>query len=205
MDEVNKKWKLFLEREKDNSYQIYCDMDGVLVDLEAGIEKKLDTANIEPEVYEKAIQVLHSGQLWQALQKEPGFGEGVDAIFDVLSSGSDIERESFWASLPPEPHMDELWKFISPHNPIILSAPWTINGGIDQACEEGKRKWLTRLDPQPRKVILTLDKPKHAAENHILIDDMLEKYVEPWRSAGGKAIHHTSTKQTIEELKKWLK
>jgi len=205
MDEVNKKWHIFLERgENGSSYQIYCDMDGVLVDLEAGIERVLYVTDIEDEVREKAIQVLHSGQLWQALQKEPDFSEGVNAIFNVLSSGNELERESFWANLPPEPDMYTLWNFISQYNPIILSAPWTINGDIDQACEAGKRKWLERLSPQPRNVILTLNKHTEAARDHILIDDM-DKYIGPWSSSGGVAIKHTSAANTIKELKKWLR
>ena len=48
MDEIEKKWKIFLEqdneedkKEEKRSYQIYCDMDGVLVDLIKGIEDEL--------------------------------------------------------------------------------------------------------------------------------------------------------------------
>ncbi len=229
MGKITKKWHIFLREDNNNSFQIYCDMDGVLVDLEAGIEKRLDKKlkelsddeNTKPdvlqkaiEVHEKAIQVLHSGMFWQTLKQDPGFSDGVDAIINVLNEGTDLERKNFWATLPPEPDAMELWRWLNQvlkHSPIILSAPWPrkIIGEeepvIDQACVDGKKEWLKVLVPQPKDVILTLKKEEHAAGNHILIDDMLEKYVEPWRGAGGIAVHHTSTENTKEELKEKLK
>ena len=62
MDEVNKKWKLFLEQDSEEeeqvepiSYQIYCDMDGVLVDLEQGIEDKLVSSDLPEDIIIKAL------------------------------------------------------------------------------------------------------------------------------------------------------
>ena len=40
-----------------------------------------------------------------------------------------------------------------------------------------------------------------AAPHHILIDD-LEKTIIEWREKGGIGIHHTSTSDTISQLKK---
>ena len=215
MDKITEKWKDFLEKGK--SYQIYCDMDGVLVNLEAGIEEELVFADMEDDAKEQAIQVINSGMLWQTLQQDPKFSKGAQAIFDILSVGALEERKKFWADLPPKSDAMKLWKFISEYKPIILSAPWKINDEIDQACNEGKRTWLEKLNPRPKKIIIAGtdegnegDTSKHRyarnedGSKNILIDDM-DKYLFPWNEAGGIAIKHTSAENTIKELKKWLK
>ncbi len=215
MDKITEKWKDFLEKGK--SYQIYCDMDGVLVNLEEGVIEELVFADIENETREQGIQVVNSGLLWQTLQKDPEFSKGAKAIFDVLSQGEGEDRKKFWAELPPESDAMELWKFISEYKPIVLSAPWIINDEIDQACVKGKREWLARLDPSPKKIISAgtdeggegnTSKHRYArnedGSRNILIDDM-DKYLFPWSAAGGIAIKHTSAANTIKELKKWLK
>jgi len=215
MDKITEKWKDFLEKGK--SYQIYCDMDGVLVNLEAGVEEELVFADMEDDAKEQAIQVINSGMLWQTLQQDPNFSKGAQAIFDILSAGAREERKKFWADLPPKADAMKLWKFISEYKPIILSAPWKINDEIDQACNEGKRTWLEKLNPRPKKIIIAGtdedndgDTSKHRyarnedGSKNILIDDM-DKYLFPWSAAGGIAIKHTSAENTIKELKKWLK
>ena len=45
-------------------------------------------------------------------------------------------------------------------------------------------------------------KSSFATLKHILIDDM-QKNIDAWRAAGGKAILHTSAPKTIEALKKY--
>jgi len=217
MDEVEKKWRTFLLEGKDIPYQIYCDMDGVLVDLEAGLEEELAFADIEDDAKEQAFQVVNSGILWQTLQQDPEFSKGAGAVFDILSKRPAGQREAFWANLPPKKDMKDLWNYISVYNPIILSAPWTVDGVIDEACVRGKERWIRNsLSSQPKEIIITPDKKAHAAFNHILIDDM-DKYLGPWREtipvalkvgdldpeeADKFAIEHVSAANTIEELKK---
>jgi hypothetical protein len=46
-------------------------------------------------------------------------------------------------------------------------------------------------------------KSSFATAKHILIDDM-QKNIESWKAAGGRAILHTSTPNTIEQLKKLI-
>ena len=47
MDEVEKKWRNFLLEGRKVPYQIYCDMDGVLVDLEEGVIETLGLEDID--------------------------------------------------------------------------------------------------------------------------------------------------------------
>ena len=204
MDKIENKWRSFLSENEEIPYQIYCDMDGVLVDLEAGIEETLVFADIEDDAKEQAIQVVNSGMLWQTLQQDPRFSKGAQAIFDILSKGTEAEREAWWANLPPRGDMPVLWNHIYNYNPkpIILSAPWTIDGIVDEACVRGKERWIRNsLPSQPQDIIITPNKKVHADRRHILIDDM-DKYVERWREAKGIAIQHTDAKNSIEVLKK---
>ena len=54
------------------------------------------------------------------------------------------------------------------------------------------------LGPQ-YEVILEEDKWKHAAANHLLIDDTFKK-VKGWSDAGGIVIHHVNAKDTLTAL-----
>jgi hypothetical protein len=206
MDKIEKKWHSFLSENEEIPYQIYCDMDGVLVDLEAGIEETLTFADIEDDAKEQAIQVVNSGMLWQTLKKDPKFSKGAQAIFDILSKGTEAEREAWWANLPPRSDMPVLWNHIAAYNPtpIILSAPWLIDGVIDEACVRGKKRWIRNsLSSRPKEIIITPDKKAYAGPNHILIDDM-DKYIGPWHATGGIAIKHVSASNSIEVLKKQI-
>ena len=210
MDEINKKWKYFLSEGRKVEYQIYCDMDGVLVDLLGGIEEAVGLEEgIDEAVRAAAVQALRSGELWSDLEKEnpkyPELSLGVKEIYKIISNNADI-----WAGFPAMADADQLWSFISSLNPqpYILSAPW------DEQSRQGKILWLSGLagnltpPPSKDKIILTHDKHNYAMDPetgkpNILIDDM-DKYVDPWIAAGGIAIKHTSTITTLQELEKCL-
>lgn len=209
MDEVTKKWRRFLSEGRNVPYQIYCDMDGVLVDLLGGIEEAIGFKDIEPNIRAAAIQALESGVMWRDLIKKseeyPDLSRGTEEIFKVISHNVD-----FWASLPPMQDAHVLWSFLSSLSPepYILSAPW------DEESRQGKILWLSglagNLNPLPPKdkIILTHDKHNYAinpetGRPNILIDDM-DKYTVPWAAAGGIAIKHTSADITLKELEKWL-
>ena len=186
-------WREYLtEQEETFPYQIYCDMDGVLVDLVGAV---LETANKDAtdESLRKGVQKILAID-WKWTQKNPKYQKSLDYIDDMVSS--DVQ---FWADLPPAPDKDTLWNYISQYNPAVLSHPW------DQESADGKRIWIANnLTPQPKEVILTGDKHKHAVSEdgtpNVLIDDF-KIYIDPWRAAGGIAIHHTSADSTIAQLR----
>lgn len=213
MDEIIKKWTIFLEQDSEEeeqvepaSYQIYCDMDGVLVDLIKGIEDELVSSDLPKEIIIKAILVLNSGEVWEEFDNSSELGEGSQAIYDILNNQDYDERLRFWTYLPMKSDADDLWKYIKldEHDPIILSAPWRLpNGDLDKACIQGKKNWVERMNLNPKNIIITPDKHVYAKTNSILIDDM-DKYIIPWASEGGIPIKHTSTKKTITVLRDLL-
>jgi len=183
-------------------FRIFCDMDGVLVDLIQGI---IDEANIrmvdQSERQRKSfMKILSSGEEWQNLKTSKQGKEVLKNIFKILGNDRD-----FWSSLPLMSDANKLWGFINRFDPFILSHPW------DGASAEGKRIWLSEMArnispaPPQTRIILTGDKHKYAVNKetgapNLLIDDM-SKYLGPWESAGGIAIKHISADSTIRQLK----
>ena len=209
MDEAIERWRNFLSEGKNIPYQIYCDMDGVLVDLLGGIEEAIGFQDMDESIRAAAVQALRSGELWSDLAKKdkefPELSLGTKEIFKAISH--DV---NFWASLPAMRDAQQLWSFLSSLSPepYILSAPW------DEESRKGKVLWLSglagNLNPLPPKdkIILTHQKHNYAIhpttrKPNILIDDM-DKYTDPWMKAGGIAIKHTSTSETLKELERWL-
>ena len=197
-------WRIFL-RENEGSleklpFQIYCDMDGVLVDLPKGILDKADMP-VNSQYRKAVIKIIGSNQVWQSFKKNPKYTEAVKFMFKTMDNDVD-----FWATLPKMEDADKLWEHLSQYNPHILSAPW------DMDSEEGKRIWVyNNLIPQPNEVELTRDKFKFAITEspdgkkykNVLIDDM-PKYIGPWRDHGGHAIEHTSAESSIAQLEEYL-
>ena len=169
-------------------YTIYCDMDGVLCDFDQGYEKltgeSTDEANAKGKSY-----------FWKLFRESVGENE-----------------KDFWANLPWQPGGEELWNYIKSSSPNILSAPAVdfnlpqdqqLNPEFNQAIQ-GKKEWISKhLNGVNKEIFVPApQKSTFATSKHILIDDM-QKNIDAWRAAGGKAILHTSSPKTIEDLKKY--
>jgi len=187
-------------------FQVYCDMDGVLVDLIDGIIQNVqDTIKItEPEEKQALMTILTSGNEWSQYESSEEGKKALKYIHNLLDNDVD-----FWASLPPMPDAQQLWDFINPLGCHVLSAPW------DTDSAKGKRIWTSslssNLDPAPQqsRVVLTKQKQKYAVNPetgspNVLIDDM-DRYLKPWAEAGGIGIKHTSAANSIVELQKIIK
>ena len=94
------------------------------------------------------------------------------------------------------PDGQQLWDYISPYNPILLSAP-----SKEESSKIGKRLWVKR-NLSNAKLILrpASQKQQFSGENKILIDDRVDN-IEQWKSKGGIGILHTSASDTIKQLK----
>ena len=180
-----KRFKTF-EAVKKEKFKIFCDMDGVLTDFDKGYEELTGMTSAE------------------------GDKKGPKAFWKPISDAG----EDWWTHLDWMPDGKELWDFIAPYKPTILTSP-----SADPTCKTGKMKWLKReLDlgqdfytSNPDKwkphYRIIIQKHKHKfvrnGKNDILIDDT-QKKIDAWREAGGTAILHTSTENTLNTLKEIL-
>ena len=123
----------------------------------------------------------------------------------------DTRREitvDFWANLEPLPDWMDLWNFISPHDPHILTAFPKWDDKAAEIADEGKRIWNRKYTkvPEERMHIVTRQTKKYFAKRYmgqnILIDDDPDNIYE-WSRAGGIAIFHDeNAAKSIEALKK---
>ena len=185
-------------------HQIYCDMDGVLVDFEKPAIESINKALNNPK---------HKlSDLAKKVKDE--LGKNTITIEELKAKAAPSAREfmqllfeddkKWWANLPWLPAGKELWAFLNELRPRvdILTSPMDQNG--KQGSIEGKKLWLKRnlqLDTN-RRVIFAHDKFKYClkeGEPTILIDDY-EKNVALFSEHGGYAILHSNDSDTIAAL-----
>lgn len=164
-----------------DTYQIYCDQDGVLADFDARFEHFY---GILPKEYEeKAIR-----EFGEEIGKQK-FWEAIDTNIGVR----------FWRGIPWMPEGRELWEYIKPLNPIILTAP-----SRNEVSRVGKMLWVKDNLGDNIPVQFKAAKYKHefAGPGKILIDDRLDTILR-WKAAGGIGLlYEGNTKKIITELKK---
>ena len=154
--------------EKVMDYKIYCDMDGVLADFESG--------------YEELTGIDLKGE----------FKKG-DDFWDPIK----VAGVGFWAGLKWMPGGQELWDYLKPFNPQLLSAP-----SREQSSRIGKHVWVKHKIPGTKLILRYANqKQQLATPESILIDDR-QINIDQWEAAGGIGILHTSTDNTISQLKK---
>lgn len=152
--------------------QLFLDCDGVLADFDKFFE---DNFGLNPREYEKK----HGGaKFWFEIEAFPG---------------------GFFNQLPKMPDADELVDAVRHLNPIILTG-----------CPKGAT-W-----PQPQKeawrdkhfpgipMICCQSKMKYthmaSGRHNVIIDDWF-KWKSRWEENGGTFILHTSTKESLAELR----
>jgi len=180
-------------------YEIYCDMDGVLVDL---FDNGVYLEAKDPKLRKSLEKIIKMRWKWSEDHENPEIQEALVWIRQLLG-----DNRSFWANLSPLPGLLPLWTYLnSLGGAKVLSHPW------DEASAEGKKDWIERyLRPNPRNkdILLPLDGKKEIwATNNgkpcILIDDFT-LYTEIWEENGGIAILHTSIHDTIYQLEEIMR
>jgi 5'(3')-deoxyribonucleotidase len=153
---------------------INIDMDGVVADFDTVIK----------QIFGKTIWKVLTSDMWREIHK----------------------LEHFYRDLPKMPDADELWNHV--HEvysdrydiQVLTAIPRRITL---PAAEQDKRDWIAqhygsdvivKIGPYSR------DKQKHARPGDILIDDRVDN-IDMWNKVGGIGIRHTSTKDTIEQLR----
>ena len=160
----------------NNLPRIYCDMDGVLCDFKKAAEKVTGMPISKWSYASKQ-------EKWQPIKDTP----------------------KFWHTMPWMPDGRQLWSFISNHKPHILSA--YVEESFDPNCIPGKTHWArTNLGLSAPRINLVkrVQKQLYAkvlGEPAVLIDDY-KKNIDQFIQRGGLGIHHTSTSNTIRQLKR---
>ena len=159
--------EIFEEDAKEKAdYKVYCDMDGVIVDFDKGYKELTGR---------EASFDTPKEEFWAPIQK----------------AGAE-----FWIKLQWMPDGKQLWNYIKPYNPQLLSAP-----SRDESSKIGKFVWVKRNVPGTKLILRSAErKQEFATPNSILIDDRADN-IQRWKDAGGVGIHHTSAADTIQQLK----
>ena len=156
--------------------RIYCDMDGVLCDFKTAAQK-VTGMPISKSMYSSKTEK------WQPIKDTP----------------------KFWHPLPWQAGGRQLWSYISKYKPHILSA--YVEQTFDPNCIPGKSHWArTKLGLSAGRINLVTRRQKQlyaksVGQPAILIDDYPKNTIQFTRK-GGIGIHHTSTSNTIKQLKK---
>ena len=157
--------------------RVYVDMDGVLCDFILQAKR----------VTGQDWTGLRSGQNWDSIRK----------------------TKNFWTNMPWTRDGKQLWSFLKKHNPHILSA-YSIE---DPNCIPGKMRWLRKEVGYTQNFMINIvrrvQKKDFAMKGSnigkrpaILIDDY-PKNVQQFKAAGGIGILHTTTSNTISQLKRF--
>lgn len=133
--------------EGPQSLQIFCDLDGVLVDFELGVE----LSYFEQTGQRVKFHDLSTSKMWKTINRA---GEG------------------WWLNLPWHPGGKQLWNFIKRYRPTILSAP-----SRQKICIPEKEEWVARNLSPNLTVICDQDKWKYATQYGVLIDDMAKNII----------------------------
>ena len=190
-------------------YQIYCDMDGVLVDFQSAVVKQINRDLKNKNVIGKKIEKLRKDLAdlqrdhitekdLDKINKENRLKSARKYMYRVASN-----NERFWANLPWMPEGKELWEYIKKYDPCILTTPLQ-----DEASKKGKARWIEEnLFPKPKKVIMSHEKYNWATDDNgqpnILIDDFTINTI-PWEEKGGTSILYINASKAIKELKELM-
>jgi len=168
-------------------------MDGVLVDFERGIIgqinkdlKRLRSMPDSKNLIKIETALAKIGRKEVTINDLRGKLETFKPVRDYMY-GRVGEDATFWANLPWMPGGKELWAFIAPYKPHILTTP--MGGG----SEYGKTFWIhENLGKLSDEQEVNMSRRKHkwalneSGEPNILIDDW-DKNLGPWStSTGGK-------------------
>ena len=155
-------------------YKIFVDLDGVLADFDKGIEKLTGSGP------DKDNLKRDDKAMWKA----------VDAA------------GTFYRDLEPMADADELWAFLAPLKPTILTGIPKTAGAAEQ-----KREWCAGFVGNHVPVITCPSRNKINEAQRVtpegviplLIDDWT-KDMDVWKQGGGVFVLHTSAADTIAQL-----
>jgi hypothetical protein len=188
-------------------YQVFSDMDGVLVNFEEGVleymNKRFQELKDQPDHPDHKLARSAAKEIggWDVEINKWHIARNYrvrDFMYRMVEDNVDL-----WANLGWERGGKELWEQIKDIPGLqILSAP------MAEGSKIGKRMWVEReLGLPVEKVNLSDSKKPYGVWNGkqgLLIDDR-DKYINEFREGGGIAIKHDpdNVHNTIEQLKEY--
>eukprot|EP00543_Licmophora_paradoxa_P004522 CAMPEP_0202445446 /NCGR_PEP_ID=MMETSP1360-20130828/4272_1 /ASSEMBLY_ACC=CAM_ASM_000848 /TAXON_ID=515479 /ORGANISM="Licmophora paradoxa, Strain CCMP2313" /LENGTH=306 /DNA_ID=CAMNT_0049061723 /DNA_START=157 /DNA_END=1077 /DNA_ORIENTATION=- len=189
--------------DNNNKFHIFCDMDGVLCDFDLGVRRLNREGRSANDMPTKTMWYLINHKAYR-----------------------------FYENLDWTPDGRELWQHIQPLHPDILTGvaqhhscrnekfvwcqrellhsrrfqyPLTLNH-VDMAAEKRSHHLVSGdyiKQDGVTNVITCWSKNKHYESGHncVLIDDRISLKAD-WVAKGGIFVHHTTTKNTLRQLRK---
>ena len=152
---------------------IYCDLDGVLVDLASSLGSIIGVNLLANDNFEKYF-------------------------YDYIKTLDKKQTVEFWSNLPRTKDSKLLWDAIKEYKPFILTS---CSGSVQAYI--GKINWCKKHLGIPRWRVLGVShsnrKKYYACEHNILIDD-LSMNINQWREKKGIGILHKNAQETIQQL-----
>jgi 5'(3')-deoxyribonucleotidase len=174
--------------------QIYCDMDGVLVDMVKGFQDI--SGGYKPETLKDKFngdEKIARKEFWKLIG----------------------QKKDFWIGLKPMPDAMVLWKYITDNfkNPV----PVVLSAGQGQNVVQQKTDWIHKHLGPGIKVIIAASggkKPEYIIDpkttgneytTHVLIDDT-QKNIDVWNNSSAHriAIMHKNAAESIKALKPFI-
>jgi hypothetical protein len=215
----NKKNLMKLTNLKYFDRQIYCDMDGVLVDFENPAVDRINQAlrnnHLPAEMKELADKIKSDldREYITLADLKSSIGKETQNTIRKLMQELLEDDEEWWANLPWLEEGKKLWEVISRIDkfPVILTTPMDQRG--KKGSNRGKERWVkdnlklhTNIVTDVR-VIFSHNKYEYAIGDYgdetVLIDDFT-KNIKKFDESGGYVVHHigntSDTLDTLEEI-----
>jgi len=163
--------------------EVFCDMDGVIVDFIKGANFLTEKSKF--------------GNDWIELIKK-----NQDIAWKIINE----KKDKFWENLEWLHGGKKLWKYIKFYKPIILSAyPYTLEDPeVKINAIFGKKMWIRKelgeLTERKSIICSRKDKSIFSGRNKILIDDDIKNVTE-WNKRGGVGILYESYEKAIPIIK----
>lgn len=213
----------FGKSESNGSFQVWFDLDGVLADMEGGLEK-VDEFKQEKEAFDNYLNSnypelsdLSDDELkieinnlveanpndQSAKQLKKLYRNYTNKVFKVA------KFDDFFFNLDLMPDSIELVKLahkLTSNKPNILSSPVGDENDPNNKTVIDKKRWVQKnFGDLVNEIVITTNKDTVVkSKNDILVDDRI-KYTSLFSNAGGSVVLYKNSKQAMMDLQKLVK